>query len=210
MVENSSITNLYGERIPRQLYVDFTLHVPLFSENRPLLSLCDISPGRGISFRKRAFLCIFLTARTLSGSNLPRKNNARLEGRPSASPLCRLAYCILTAKAARTLPLKTCHRHVFLTVQTLSGSNPSTSEKHPQSKSLDGVFGALGGIRTPDLLVRSQALYPTELQAHFKLPTYVTTFNRKNQPDFKKRYPVYSSSLPTFSISSCVTPAACR
>ena len=25
---------------------------------------------------------------------------------------------------------------------------------------------ALGGIRTPDLLVRSQTLYPTELQAH--------------------------------------------
>ena len=28
-------------------------------------------------------------------------------------------------------------------------------------------FGALGGTRTPDLLVRSQSLYPAELQAHF-------------------------------------------
>ena len=28
------------------------------------------------------------------------------------------------------------------------------------------LFGALGGARTPDLLVRSQSLYPTELQAH--------------------------------------------
>ena len=28
--------------------------------------------------------------------------------------------------------------------------------------------GAPGGIRTPDLLVRSQALYPAELQAHIK------------------------------------------
>ena len=28
------------------------------------------------------------------------------------------------------------------------------------------IDGALGGIRTPDLTVRSRALYPTELQAH--------------------------------------------
>ena len=27
------------------------------------------------------------------------------------------------------------------------------------------ITGALGGIRTPDLLVRSQTLYPTELRA---------------------------------------------
>ena len=29
-----------------------------------------------------------------------------------------------------------------------------------------GVFGAPEGTRTPDLLVRSQSLYPAELQAH--------------------------------------------
>ena len=28
------------------------------------------------------------------------------------------------------------------------------------------LFGAPGEIRTPDLLVRSQTLYPTELRAH--------------------------------------------
>ena len=28
------------------------------------------------------------------------------------------------------------------------------------------LFGAPEGIRTPDLLVRSQTLYPAELQAH--------------------------------------------
>lgn len=28
------------------------------------------------------------------------------------------------------------------------------------------AFGVPGGIRTPDLLVRSQSLYPAELQAH--------------------------------------------
>ena len=30
------------------------------------------------------------------------------------------------------------------------------------------INGALEGIRTPDLLVRSQTLYPTELLAHMK------------------------------------------
>ena len=30
-----------------------------------------------------------------------------------------------------------------------------------------GIFGALCGTRTHDLLVRSQTLYPTELRAHF-------------------------------------------
>ncbi len=28
------------------------------------------------------------------------------------------------------------------------------------------MFGTPGGIRTPDLLIRSQALYPAELLAH--------------------------------------------
>ena len=31
---------------------------------------------------------------------------------------------------------------------------------------LTGFYGALEGIRTPDLLIRSQTLYPTELPAH--------------------------------------------
>ena len=34
-----------------------------------------------------------------------------------------------------------------------------------------GLNGAPGEIRTPDLLVRSQALYPTELRAHFRPKT---------------------------------------
>ena len=35
--------------------------------------------------------------------------------------------------------------------------------------------GALEGTRTPDLLVRSQLLYPTELPAHSLLPKYINT-----------------------------------
>ena len=32
-----------------------------------------------------------------------------------------------------------------------------------------GFYGAPGAIRTPDLLVRSQLLYPTELRAHIAM-----------------------------------------
>ena len=34
------------------------------------------------------------------------------------------------------------------------------------------IYGALEGIRTPDLLVRSQTLYPTELRAQDKQFSY--------------------------------------
>ena len=42
--------------------------------------------------------------------------------------------------------------------------NISTNIKTPDT--MYRVFGVPGGIRTPDLLVRSQSLYPAELQAH--------------------------------------------
>ena len=35
-----------------------------------------------------------------------------------------------------------------------------------KSTAIAMLFGALGGTRTPDLLVRSQTLYPAELPAH--------------------------------------------
>ncbi len=43
-------------------------------------------------------------------------------------------------------------------------SEPKKKKDHP----LDGLFlfGVPEGIRTPDLLIRSQTLYPAELQAH--------------------------------------------
>ena len=34
-----------------------------------------------------------------------------------------------------------------------------------KSNFFEGYFGGPGKIRTPDLLIRSQALYPTELRA---------------------------------------------
>ena len=47
------------------------------------------------------------------------------------------------------------------------GSGIRTSSARQQKRTPYGVLvGVLGGIRTPDPLVRSQILYPTELQAH--------------------------------------------
>ena len=44
-----------------------------------------------------------------------------------------------------------------------------STKKEDTHKSGYLIFcGVLGGIRTPDPLVRSQILYPTELQAHFQ------------------------------------------
>ena len=45
------------------------------------------------------------------------------------------------------------------------GFSPSQTKKTGRRKSGILFFGAPGGIRTPDLLIRSQTLYPTELRA---------------------------------------------
>ena len=44
-------------------------------------------------------------------------------------------------------------------------------EKPVTSKEITGIPGTPEGIRTPDLLVRSQTLYPAELLAHTAVPT---------------------------------------
>ena len=40
-------------------------------------------------------------------------------------------------------------------------------------------YGALEGIRTHDLLVRSQTLYPTELRAHVTYQIYIKYITNK-------------------------------
>ena len=48
-------------------------------------------------------------------------------------------------------------------------------------------FGTPEGTRTPDLLVRSQSLYPTELPAHSaQAPKYSSTSFLKKQALFSK------------------------
>ena len=50
--------------------------------------------------------------------------------------------------------------------------------KHTETSRL--LLGALQGIRTPDLLVRSQTLYPAELAAHiFLCPIILSLFQQK-------------------------------
>ena len=54
------------------------------------------------------------------------------------------------------------------------------TEKIHKDRNLCGFLGALEGTRTPDLLVRSQSLYPAELQAHNLFsPITIAKFARK-------------------------------
>ena len=62
---------------------------------------------------------------------------------------------------------------------------PCTIKKEEQYLLVLLSFGALQGIRTPDLLVRSQTLYPAELAAHFLMLRYYITTAIKNQVFFK-------------------------
>ena len=71
----------------------------------------------------------------------------------------------------KTLLAKNNSPNCFLNAQTLSGFESlaliySKLKTGVQTKVHTPAFGALQGIRTPDLLVRSQTLYPTELAAH--------------------------------------------
>ena len=46
---------------------------------------------------------------------------------------------------------------------------PARCEQNKKHLLSQMLFGTAEGIRTPDLLVRSQTLYPTELQPHFEV-----------------------------------------
>ena len=65
-------------------------------------------------------------------------------------------------------------------------------QKTEQAKKCLLRFGVPEGIRTPDLLVRSQTLYPAELQAQivcwYKLPNYNIIINIKRQVFFSARH----------------------
>ena len=61
-----------------------------------------------------------------------------------------------------------------------TGFEPATpwSQTKCSTKLSHFPSGALEGIRTPDLLVRSQTLYPAELRAH----RYLCVFNKMVAP----------------------------
>ena len=85
--------------------------------------------------------------------------------------VCRAWRLLRLARSNRlhTSALKTIHRIVLLTSLTLSEFESSLyqycliKKKEPAFKQT--LLGALKKIRTPDLLVRSQTLYPAELRA---------------------------------------------
>lgn len=66
-----------------------------------------------------------------------------------------------------------------------------------------GFFGAPEGIRTPDLLVRSQTLYPTELAAHttplLECIIYVIIVEHGCQPFFSSRIIFFAFSSNSLS-----------
>ena len=62
-----------------------------------------------------------------------------------------------------------------------------TTKKEKPHKKYSFSFGAPRGTRTPDLLVRSQTLYPAELLAHLFLPKYTITKTLACQVLFLKK-----------------------
>ena len=82
------------------------------------------------------------------------------------------------AAAIRSPPVSASPGRSTFPPLTLSGfESRAAHKKNNGNRKTIPVVGALQGIRTPDLLVRSQTLYPTELAAHvlFSRLIYYTT-----------------------------------
>ena len=83
--------------------------------------------------------------------------------------------------------------HIRNLIKSKNGVVPISAQHrmHKKKKSTSpkwdlSICGAPGGIRTRDLLVRSQTLYPAELPAHmqFLLLKYINTIKAKSQHFF--------------------------
>ena len=68
-------------------------------------------------------------------------------------------------------------------------------KKEEQYLMVSLFFGALQGIRTPDLLVRSQTLYPAELAAHFFTARILYHIQMKKSTLFLKFFIIFSMAL---------------
>ncbi len=98
-----------------------------------------------------------------------------LAWRPSLFVLARPERLRLAVHGRRPAGHRATHRAMtkrvpdaFVELPTSGVLNPDerTNEKGPPFGGPFVICGAPGEIRTPDLLVRSQTLYPTELRAH--------------------------------------------
>src|SRR5947209_19568795 len=88
-------------------------------------------------------------------------------------------------------------------------------EKFLKSLKRQGKPGAPGEIRTPDLLLRRQSLYPTELRAHtnsLSLHAYFKPINRLglgvNAAVGELSYVVVGRALPAIAASTALSAAS--
>ena len=121
----------------------------------------------GPSSRKRP------NGRPAGGSG--RKDSERPE-RLSLSVPGRDAFAPATAVQNRSIRFcRTPSRTAVRFGSSQSHQPYSIKQKAPRSVEPFALYGAPGEIRTPDLLVRSQTLYPTELRAQKTVPTSILT-----------------------------------
>ena len=90
----------------------------------------------------------------------PDARRAAYAGRDS------FAFSFAEAKENRCSPPSSRRRQQSTGLLHLNYSSPSVYKKFQIPGWVSGIFGTLEGTRTPDLLIRSQSLYPTELPAH--------------------------------------------
>ena len=118
--------------------------------------------GTRLHFCLRAEIKVSLCQVTASNARLQSLHKNRRK-----SPFLRNAAFLLW-----TLPrAKNCSPALNFYTSVCTGVALSSPQHSKKSDTLSGIgfFGTLEGTRTPDLLVRSQSLYPTELPAHTTL-----------------------------------------
>ena len=75
-----------------------------------------------------------------------------------------------------------------------------SSESKSKNPVLNGIFfGVPEGIRTPGLLIRSQTLYPAELQVHPNVLHFLTSGGGREIRTLGKGYPLRRFSKPLVS-----------
>ena len=75
-----------------------------------------------------------------------------------------LRYAQIEVSLGRALATDLSPAGQIILFESLCGQN-----KNPDTRMGIWIFGTPKGTRTPDLLIRSQSLYPTELSAHVRL-----------------------------------------
>ena len=80
---------------------------------------------------------------------------------------------------------------------------PKSYEKPGNLQDFRVFTGTPKGTRTPDLLIRSQSLYPTELSAHRRFPqapVYISTEVSKKQALFSEKRKNFLFSSPASAL----------